>query len=48
MISIKEIIKLKCDLLINGLRLNELRKDLIESQGWEKDRAAGSSLWGAG
>lgn len=41
MISIKEIIKLKCDLLINGLRLNELRKDLIESQGWEKDRAAG-------
>ncbi len=41
MISKKDIIKLKCDLLINGLRLNELRKDLIESQGWEKDRAAG-------
>lgn len=35
----KELIKLKCDLLINGLRLNELRKDLISSQEWEENRA---------
>ncbi|MEZ4690635.1 MAG: hypothetical protein R3A12_10800 [Ignavibacteria bacterium] len=32
----KELIKLKCDLLLNGLRLNELRSDLVETQGWEK------------
>lgn len=36
----KELIKLKCDLLLNGLRLNDLRDDLVETQGWEKDRAA--------
>jgi len=36
----KELIKLKCDLLINGLRLNEMRKDLVSFQGWEEDRAA--------
>ena len=36
----KELIKLKCDLLINGLRLNEFRKDLISIQGWEENRAA--------
>ncbi|MFZ1323509.1 MAG: radical SAM protein [Ignavibacteria bacterium] len=35
----KETIKLKCDLLINGIRLNELRSDLVDMQGWEKDRA---------
>ena len=35
----KELIKLKCDLLINGLRLNELRKDLVADQGWEENRA---------
>ncbi len=35
----KEIIKLKCDLLINGLRLNELRNDLIAGQGWDDVRA---------
>lgn len=39
MIDRKELIKLKCDLLINGLRLNELRKDLVETQGWEEHRA---------
>lgn len=37
----KELIKLKCDLLVNGLRLNELRKDLTVSQNWEESRAAG-------
>ncbi|MBL8007264.1 MAG: hypothetical protein JNJ56_07005 [Ignavibacteria bacterium] len=37
----KELIKLKCDLLVNGLRLNELRKELITSQNWEESRAAG-------
>lgn len=36
----KELIKLKCDLLLNGLRLNELRSDLVETQDWEKERAA--------
>ncbi|MCX7877472.1 MAG: hypothetical protein N2510_02400 [Ignavibacteria bacterium] len=35
----KELIKLKCDLLINGLRLNELRKDLFEYHGWDKQRS---------
>lgn len=35
----KELIKLKCDLLINGIRLNDLRNDLIQTQGWEKERA---------
>ncbi|MBS1516295.1 MAG: hypothetical protein JSS63_14780 [Bacteroidetes bacterium] len=35
----KELIKLKCDLLINGVRLNELRNDLFETQGWDKERA---------
>ncbi len=39
MINRKELIKLKCDLLINGLRLTELRNDLVETQGWEKERA---------
>lgn len=34
-----EFIKLKCDLLINGIRLKELRKDLFEHQGWNKERA---------
>lgn len=34
-----EFIKLKCDLLINGLRLNELRKDLINNQGWKEEKA---------
>ena len=29
----KELIKLKCDLLINGLRLTDLREDLMSSQG---------------
>ena len=28
----KELIKLKCDLLLNGLRLNDLRDDLVETQ----------------
>jgi len=40
MIDRKELIKLKCDLLINGLRLNELRKDLIENQGWDENKAS--------
>ena len=35
----KITIKLKCDLLINGVRLNELRNDLVETQGWDRDRA---------
>ena len=35
----KEIIKLKCDLLVNGLRLSELRMDLVNQQGWEEARA---------
>ena len=35
----KDIIKLKCDLLVNGLRLKDLRNDLVESQGWERERA---------
>jgi len=35
----KKTIKLKCDLLINGVRLNELRSDLVETQGWDRDRA---------
>lgn len=35
----KEIIKLKCDLLINGLRLNDLRKDMIREAGWTEERA---------
>lgn len=35
----KETIKLKCDLLVNGIRLNELRSDLVETQEWESDRA---------
>jgi len=35
----KKTIKLKCDLLINGVRLNELRNDLVETQGWDRDRA---------
>lgn len=35
----KELIKLKCDLLLNGLRLNELRKDLITLQNWDEKRA---------
>lgn len=37
----KELIKLKCDLLVNGIRLNELRRDLTVSQNWEESRAAG-------
>jgi len=36
----KEFIRLKCDLLVNGLRLKELRNDLINHQGWEEQRAA--------
>gem|GEM_PF-1197171 len=39
MINRKELIKLKCDLLINGLRLNDLRNDLITNQGWDEGRA---------
>jgi hypothetical protein len=35
----KEFIRLKCDLLVNGLRLKELRKDLITHQGWQEERA---------
>jgi hypothetical protein len=35
----KEYIKLKCDLLINGLRLNDLRKDLVNESGWSEERA---------
>jgi len=35
----KELIKLKCDLLINGLRLAELRSDLTKEQGWDEERA---------
>lgn len=35
----KEIIKLKCDLLINGLRLPELRSDLMREEGWNEERA---------
>jgi hypothetical protein len=35
----KELIKLKCDFLINGLRLAELRTDLIKQQGWDEERA---------
>lgn len=34
----QESVKLKCDLLINGLRLNELRADLVRDQGWTQDR----------
>lgn len=37
----KELIKLKCDLLINGLRLSELRADLVKEQGWDEQRAKG-------
>ena len=33
----KELIKLKCDLLVNGLRLTELRYDLMD-QGWDEER----------
>ncbi len=33
-------ISLKCDLLINGLRLNELRRDLVDGQGWNPQRAS--------
>lgn len=40
MLNRKELIKLKCDLLINGLRLNELRSDLINTQNWDDKRAA--------
>ena len=39
MTDIKELIKLKCDLLVNGLRLNELRKDLITIHNWDEKRA---------
>jgi len=35
----KELIKLKCDLLINGLRLKELRSDLAKEHGWDEERA---------
>lgn len=35
----KDAVKLKCDLLINGLRLKDLRKDLIASEGWDENRA---------
>ena len=35
----KELIKLKCELLVNGIRLTELRKDLVETQQWEDSRA---------
>lgn len=35
----KELIMLKCDFLINGLRLNELRKDLAQQSGWDETRA---------
>jgi hypothetical protein len=35
----KEIIKLKCDLLINGLRLKDLRKDLVNEKNWDEERA---------
>jgi hypothetical protein len=35
----KELIKLKCDLLINGLRLAELRGDLSKEHGWDSERA---------
>ncbi len=34
-----EAISLKCDLLINGLRLTELRQDLHRSQEWPEERA---------
>ena len=39
MLDRKELIKLKCDLLINGLRLNDLRNDLISNQNWDESRA---------
>ncbi len=35
----KELIKLKCDLLVNGIRLSDLRNDLIKEHGWEQKRA---------
>jgi hypothetical protein len=35
----KEIIKLKCDFLVNGLRLADMRNDLVKEQGWEEERA---------
>ncbi|HYF03611.1 MAG TPA: radical SAM protein [Patescibacteria group bacterium] len=39
MISKLDAIKLKCEFLINGIRLNELRDDLINGQNWEENRA---------
>src|SRR6266498_5206064 len=36
----KDYIKLKCDLLINGLRLDDLRKDLVREKDWTEERAA--------
>jgi hypothetical protein len=35
----KEFIKLKCDLLINGLRLKELRDDLVKEKNWNEEKA---------
>ena len=35
-----ELIRLKCDSLVNGLRLDELRSDLVATQNWSEERAA--------
>jgi hypothetical protein len=36
----KDLIKLKCDLLIDGIRLKDLRQDLVKEKGWDPDRAS--------
>src|SRR5689334_17952733 len=39
MITRHDAVKLKCDLLVNGLRLADLRRDLQLEQGWDATRA---------
>jgi len=39
MITRQEAIYLKCDLLVNGVRLTEMRMDLFSGHGWDENRA---------
>ncbi len=39
MLTRRDAIKLKCDILVNGIRVADLRKDLQRDQGWDEARA---------